>query len=201
MEHKNEENILSENVQTIRQSLVEDPFMLNTFALLFELPKDIKTARDKLASTEFAVAGFDVVARTKEELEIIEGEILFEVSEEIDETTKKKKYGNETQRKAAFKKATQGHAQYEQALAKYRDAEQQKLQLLFAVTEAKNQVAFMVDRMKGCIATATMIAGLSHEDTTRGRMESLEHRERQVTNREKNVANTIAVAARELSHV
>lgn len=150
-------------VQTIRQTVIDDAATVNLLGNLTDMPKRIQEARDNLTHAEFELSVFNEHELAKEKVDELELEATFEVTQEVEENGKKK-YANVEQRKAAVASNLSKSQEYLDAKNKLIQAKMVKAELELKVGKLRNQFYFAIDEFKAQMAVAGLAQGLCHEN-------------------------------------
>lgn len=171
--------------QTIRQQIISDESVQAIIQKLLDLPERVRDAEDVLAETEFKLSYFNDVKDAKEEVDIIKGEVAYEVNietEQIENGKDKagnvtfksvKKFTNEKQRDAEAMIRLSKDNRYIQACNALKNAEMAKNQLTFDMAKSRNTMLAVKNEYFVTQSIANIIAGLCHENKNIEKLEDL----------------------------
>lgn len=162
-------------METIRQGIISDDEVRALIGRIGSMPDRLEKARETLAGAEIRLAMLDEVVKTQEVVDQYEAEAAFEVANEtIEENGKtKKKYGNETQRKTAAQLLLNANKDYIDAVDALARAKQTERGLKNEVGKCNMTVRRATDEMYAYKSQAELVAGLSHEDSTKERIDRI----------------------------
>ena len=154
----------NQSQETIRRQIVSDVSVKVLINHILEMPDRIKEAKDTQTDTEFRVSNNNVVKIAQEELEVLEGELFFEIRQQVSKDTGKLLYTNEDQRKQALRIACSKNGDWRDAVEKLKVAEHALAVEKVSLAKCHNTLSWLNEQYKGQLAIAYLIGGLSRED-------------------------------------
>lgn len=158
--------------ETIRRQIISDVRVRALVESLLNMPERIKAAKNAQTAFDFRVASDNSVKLAQEELDVVEGEIRFEIAQALDPSADpakpKKLHTNEEQRTIAFKIKCSKSDDWKRAVEAVNAATQANLREKMELGKCHNNLSALYEEARTLHTIGYLIGGLSREDDAQG---------------------------------